>query len=110
MTSPTPAGRPRKKRRAVSISRIMALTFLGIIVFGALLLNLPGTAETEKIRAAPPDRRPARRGKEQSEKSRKGPASFAPFVTDLEADLFYATSFQRRQKRYPRTKRCLAVT
>ena len=33
--------RPRKKRRAVSISRIMALTFLGIIVFGTLLLMLP---------------------------------------------------------------------
>ena len=35
------AARPRKRRRAVSISRIMALTFLGIIVFGTLLLMLP---------------------------------------------------------------------
>ena len=31
----------KKMRRAVSISRIMALTFLGIIVFGTLLLMLP---------------------------------------------------------------------
>ena len=41
MTSPTPAARPKKKRRAISISRITALTFLGIILFGALLLLLP---------------------------------------------------------------------
>ena len=41
MTTPKTAVRPGKKRRAVSISRIMALTFLGIIVFGALLLMLP---------------------------------------------------------------------
>ena len=41
MTSPTPAARPRKRRRAVSISRVMALTFLGIIALGALLLMLP---------------------------------------------------------------------
>ena len=41
MTSPTPAQRPKKKRQAVSISRVMALTFLGIIVIGALLLCLP---------------------------------------------------------------------
>ena len=33
--------RKKKMRRAVSISRIMALTFVGIIVFGALLLMLP---------------------------------------------------------------------
>ena len=30
-----------RKRRAVSISRIMALAFLGIIILGAMLLNLP---------------------------------------------------------------------
>ena len=41
MTTPKKAARPKKRRRAVSISRIMALTFLGIIVFGALLLTLP---------------------------------------------------------------------
>jgi trk system potassium uptake protein TrkH len=33
--------KPRKKRRAYSISRIMAFTFLGIILFGTLLLCLP---------------------------------------------------------------------
>ena len=33
--------RARKRRRAVSISRLMALVFLGIIVFGTLLLMLP---------------------------------------------------------------------
>ena len=32
---------PRKSRRAYSISRIMAFTFLGIILLGALLLDLP---------------------------------------------------------------------
>ncbi|MBR2823302.1 MAG: potassium uptake protein, TrkH family [Clostridia bacterium] len=38
--------RKRKKaaRRAVSISRVMALTFLGIILFGAALLNLPAAS------------------------------------------------------------------
>ena len=41
MTNPTPAQRPKKKRQAISISRVMALTFLGIIVIGALLLSLP---------------------------------------------------------------------
>ena len=41
MTSQAPAVRPRKKRRALSISRIMAFTFLGIIMAGALLLSLP---------------------------------------------------------------------
>ena len=41
MTNPSPAREPKRKRRAVSISRTMALTFLGIIVFGALLLSLP---------------------------------------------------------------------
>ena len=35
------ARKPRKKRRAYSISRIMAFTFLGIIIFGTLLLCLP---------------------------------------------------------------------
>ena len=34
-------GKRRKKRRAYSISRIMAFTFLGIILFGTLLLCLP---------------------------------------------------------------------
>ena len=32
---------PRKARRSVSISRIMALTFLGIIALGTLLLSVP---------------------------------------------------------------------
>ena len=41
MNSPKKAARPKRKRRAISISRLMALTFLGIIVFGALLLMLP---------------------------------------------------------------------
>ena len=41
MSDQKKAVRPRKRRRAVSISRVMALTFLGIIVFGALLLMLP---------------------------------------------------------------------
>ena len=41
MTNPSPAREPKRKRRAVSISRTMALTFLGIIVFGTLLLSLP---------------------------------------------------------------------
>ena len=41
MTDPKKAARTKKMRRAVSISRIMALTFLGIIVFGTLLLMLP---------------------------------------------------------------------
>ncbi len=31
----------RKRRRAMSISRLMAFTFLGIILFGTLLLDLP---------------------------------------------------------------------
>ena len=44
MTNPKTAARPKKKRRAVSISRIMALAFLGIIVFGALLLTLPAAS------------------------------------------------------------------
>ncbi len=41
MTTPTPAQRKKKKRQAISISRVMALTFLGIIVIGAALLSLP---------------------------------------------------------------------
>ena len=41
MTSPTPVRRPKKKRQAISISRVTALTFLGIIMLGALLLTLP---------------------------------------------------------------------
>jgi len=41
MTRPTPARKPRKKRRAPGISRMMALTFLGIILSGAILLSLP---------------------------------------------------------------------
>ena len=35
---------PRKFRRSVSISRIMALTFLGIIAAGTLLLSLPASS------------------------------------------------------------------
>lgn len=41
MTKKAPVLRPKKKRHALSISRIIALTFLGIIVAGALLLSLP---------------------------------------------------------------------
>ncbi len=41
MINQAPVLRPRKKRHALSISRIIALTFLGIIVTGALLLSLP---------------------------------------------------------------------
>ena len=41
MNKPKKAVRTRKIRRAVSISRVMALTFLGIIAFGTLLLMLP---------------------------------------------------------------------
>ena len=41
MINQAPVLRPRKKRHALSISRIIALTFLGIIVTGALLLGLP---------------------------------------------------------------------
>ena len=41
MTRGTPAWRPKKKRQSVSIGRIMAFTFLGIILIGTLLLTLP---------------------------------------------------------------------
>ena len=41
MSDQKKAVRLRRRRRAVSISRVMALTFLGIIVFGTLLLMLP---------------------------------------------------------------------
>ena len=41
MTSATPVRKPKKKRQAVSISRVMAFTFLGIILLGAFLLTLP---------------------------------------------------------------------
>ena len=44
MNKPKKAARTRKIRRAVSISRVMALTFLGIIAFGALLLMLPAAS------------------------------------------------------------------
>ena len=37
---------PRKVRRSVSISRIMALTFLGIISLGTLLLSLPASSRS----------------------------------------------------------------
>ena len=39
---------PRKTRRSVSISRIMALTFLGIIALGTLLLSLPAASKSGK--------------------------------------------------------------
>ena len=39
---------PRKIRRSVSISRIMALTFLGIIAAGTLLLSLPAASRSGK--------------------------------------------------------------
>ena len=39
---------PRKARRSVSISRIMALTFLGIIALGTLLLSLPSASKSGK--------------------------------------------------------------
>ena len=41
MSSPTPSVKRRKKRQAISISRVIALTFLGIILCGAILLVLP---------------------------------------------------------------------
>ena len=41
MTRWKPAWRPKKKRQSVSIGRIMAFTFLGIILIGTLLLTLP---------------------------------------------------------------------
>ena len=41
MNSQNMAARTKKKRRAISISRLTALTFLGIITAGALLLMLP---------------------------------------------------------------------
>ena len=41
MTRGKPAGRPKKKRQSVSIGRIMAFTFLGIILIGTILLTLP---------------------------------------------------------------------
>ena len=41
MSSPTPSVKPRKKRQAISISRVIALTFLGIILCGTILLALP---------------------------------------------------------------------
>ena len=44
MTTPTSPGKQKKGRRAVSISRTMAFTFLGIILFGAILLSLPAAS------------------------------------------------------------------
>ena len=41
MSGPIPSGKQKKKRRAISISRIIALVFLAIIICGALLLALP---------------------------------------------------------------------
>ena len=41
MTRGTPVWQPKKKRQSVSIGRIMAFTFLGIILIGTLLLTLP---------------------------------------------------------------------
>ncbi len=45
-----PDGKPRRKlrknRRAMSISRIMAFTFLGIILVGGLLLTLPASSRS----------------------------------------------------------------
>ena len=41
MTRGKPAWRPKKKRQSVSIGRIMAFTFLGIILIGTILLTLP---------------------------------------------------------------------
>lgn len=38
------SGKPKKIRRAVSIGRLMAFAFLGIILTGALLLNLPASS------------------------------------------------------------------
>ena len=46
MTSPKPAARRIRNRRPLSISRLMALTFMGIIVFGALILNLPAASRS----------------------------------------------------------------
>jgi trk system potassium uptake protein TrkH len=39
---------PRKFRRSVSISRIMALAFLGIILLGSVLLSMPGSSRSGK--------------------------------------------------------------
>ena len=44
MTAPKAPRKKEKNRQAVSISRIMALVFLGIILFGTLLLNLPASS------------------------------------------------------------------
>ena len=44
MPTPTSPGKQKKGRRAVSISRTMAFTFLGIILFGAILLSLPAAS------------------------------------------------------------------
>ena len=41
MTGQALTGKPKRKRHALSISRIIAFTFLGIIVTGALLLSMP---------------------------------------------------------------------
>ena len=46
MTETKKPARQKKTRRAVSISRTMALVFLGIIVFGALLLMLPAASRS----------------------------------------------------------------
>ena len=54
MNSPKKAARPKRKRRAISISRLMALTFLGIIVFGALLLMLPFASRNGRRLLPPP--------------------------------------------------------
>ena len=43
-----PRGKPRKSRRSVSISRIMAITFIGIILLGTVILCLPASSRTGK--------------------------------------------------------------
>ena len=48
MTNPKTGARPKKRRRAVSISRVTALVFLGIILFGTLLLTLPFASRNDR--------------------------------------------------------------
>ena len=52
MTETKKPARQKKIRRAVSISRTIALVFLGIIVFGALLLMLPAASRSGRSAGA----------------------------------------------------------
>ena len=48
MLSAAPRRRSSKIRKSVSISRVIALTFLGIILLGSLLLSLPAASRSGK--------------------------------------------------------------